>query len=85
MKECYIIDERPVDPIFSNSFLGKCAEGIEHSEQHSVLRNDCQYNESSGTELESASVTNSTTLKNLHRDEAAEGTFNLSHGQTSKR
>ena len=60
-------------------------EDIDHSDQHSVLPNDCQCNESSGAELESSSVTNNTTIKNLHRDESAKGKSNHNPGQPNRR
>ena len=78
-------DKRHVDPIPPNYLLGKCAEDIESSEQHFVLPNDCRYNESSGTELESSGVTSNITLESLYCDETAEGTFNLNPGQAYER
>ena len=60
-------------------------EDIEHKDQHSVLPNDCQYNESSGAEFEGSGVTNNTTLEHLHCDETPEGTFNLNAGQANER
>ena len=60
-------------------------EDIEHKDQRSVLPNDCQYNESSGAEFESFSVTNNTTSENLHCDETAKGTFNPNPGQANER
>ena len=85
LEECPIYDERLVDPTYANSFLGKCAEDIASSEQHSVLPNDCQYNESGDAELESSSVTYNSTLEHLHCDETVEGTFNLNPGQATER
>ena len=62
-----------------------CREDIERLEHHSPLAIDCQYNESSGTELESSSVTNNTTLESLHCDVTAEGPFHLTPGQANER
>ena len=85
LEACHIDDERPPDPINPRYLPGKCVEVIEHKDQHSVLPNDCQYNESSGAELESFSVTNNTTSENLHCDETAKGTFNLNLDQANER
>ena len=57
-----------------------CAEDIELLEHHSPLTVGCQCNESSGVEWKSSSMTNNTTLENLHCDETAEGPFNLNPG-----
>ena len=62
-----------------------CAEDLELSEHHSPLTIDYQCNESSGTELESSSVTNNTTLESLHCDVTAEGPFHLTPGQANER
>ena len=78
-------DERPPDPICPGYLPGKCTEDKASSEQHFVLPNDCQYNESSDAEWESYSVTNNTTLENLLCDETAEGTFNFNPGQVNER
>ena len=85
LEACHIDDERPPDPINPRYLPGKCVEVIEQKDQHSVLSNDCQYNESSGAELESFSVTNNTTSENLHCDETAKGTFNLNLDQANER
>ena len=71
--------------IYPRYLPGKCVEDIEHKDQHSALHNDCQYNKSSGAELESFSVTNNTTSENLHCDETAKGTFNFDPGRANER
>ena len=62
-----------------------CTEDIERVEHHSPLTIDFQYNESSGAEWKISSITNNTTLENLHCDETAMEQFHLNPGQANER
>ena len=62
-----------------------CTEDIERVEHHSPLTIDFQYNESSGAEWKISSITNNTTLENLHYDETAMVQFHLNPGQANER
>ena len=62
-----------------------CIEDIERLEHHSPLTIDCQYNGSSNAEWKSFSITNNTTLENLHCDDTTEGPFHLNPSRADER
>lgn len=81
----HIPEEGPSAPISPNFLLGKGLEDTKRLEHHSLLPDDCQYNESSGAESKSSCPTEITVLEEPHPDDNAEGPLKLNPGKAIER